>query len=291
VTTVVTGAQGLLGSAVVRDLLDSGTDEIVALARTCPTNHADGGQLTWVQQDLREPLSRSLPRRVDTVIHLAQSREHREFPSGAVDTFEVAVSATVRLLDYCLRAGGTRFVLASSGAVYGPSATPAHEQAPLHPATFHGISKLAAEQAASSFHRYFAVTILRFFFVYGEGQESGAFLPGIVARVRDGVPVELAGEVGMRCNPIYVDDAARAVRAAMVLERGQTVNVAGRETVSLRELATLIGEELQREPTFNTGHAGGDLIADTALMERLLPIPEVTLSEGLARISRVPRTG
>ncbi|MGA0596623.1 NAD-dependent epimerase/dehydratase family protein [Enterovirga sp. CN4-39] len=67
---------------------------------------------------------------------------------------EVNVVGTARVLEACRRAGIRRIVAASSSAVYGGlpfGREPVVEDAPLHPLTVYGISKLAAEQSALRF--------------------------------------------------------------------------------------------------------------------------------------------
>jgi len=287
-TVLVTGGTGLLGRAVLERL--AGSARLVAL-------HRPGGdppaldRVEWVAQDLAAPLRDDLPARVDAVLHLAQSRRHRDFPDGAVDTFEVNAAATVRLLDWCRRAGGRRFVHASSGAVYAPGPTPLREDQPPAPPSFYGETKLAAERAVRAFGDCFDVAILRFFFVHGPLQDPGAFIPGLAARVRDGEPIQLRGPEGMRCNPIAVEDAAAAVEAAWRVEQpAGVVNVAGTEAVTLRALGERIGALLGVEPRFAEQPAGEDLVADVTHMHARLGRPRVGLDEALARtLSRPPR--
>lgn len=283
-TVLVTGGTGLLGRHVLQRLADARTYAVVALHRPGAAPPPPMTNVTWVEQDLARPLASSLPDRVDTVIHLAQSRHHREFPAGAVETFDVGAAATVRLLDYCRRSGGGRFVLASSGAVYPPSKRPLSESDRLDPRTFHGVSKVAAEHAACSFRSLFSVQILRFFFIYGRDQEPGAFMPGVVSRVRERSPVELTGRDGMHCNPIHVEDAAGAVHAATRLDHSTIVNVAGPDIVSLRDIAVELGQLLGAQARFAVAPGISDLIGDTTLMREQLVTPRVHVRDRLPEL-------
>ena len=60
----------------------------------------------------------------------------------------------------------------------------------------------------------FVVVILRFFFVYGPGQSNEMLIPRLVKSVREGQPIALDGLDGLRINPVYVEDAVRAVVSA-----------------------------------------------------------------------------
>lgn len=285
-TVVVTGGTGLLGRAVLERLAE--TEDVVALHRpgTAPPPLE---RVRWVAQDLAAPLREDLPQRIDALLHLAQSRRHREFPEGAVDTFAINAMATVTLLDYARRAGAARFVYASSGAVYGTGPEPRREEEPPAPVGFYGETKLSGERAALGFADCFDVAVLRFFFVYGPGQDAGAFLPGIAARVREGRPIELRGADGMRCNPVHVAEAAAAVLAARELGATAVLNVAGPEVVSLRALGERVAELLGAAPSFVQAEgAGGDLIADVARMRERLLEPRIGVAEGLARTLSAP---
>ena len=71
-----------------------------------------------------------LPDAIDAVLHFAQSSRYREWPDGADDMFAVNVGATQRLLEYARRAGAQRFIMASTGSVYLPSAMALREDSP-----------------------------------------------------------------------------------------------------------------------------------------------------------------
>jgi nucleoside-diphosphate-sugar epimerase len=276
---LVTGASGFLGAAVLkraRELAD-----VVALRRDdAPPPMLDG--VEWITQDLAAPLSRGLPQKIDVVLHLAQSRRYREFPAGAADVFEINAAATVRLLDYCRSAGGRTFVYASSGAVYGPAPTPLREDSALAPPGFYGVSKLAGELAVESFRGELRAHALRFFFIYGPGQRQ-KFIPELIERVRDQHDIALAGDDGIRVNPVYIDDAAAAVIAMLDHPSGLTLNVAGPQIVSIRQIAEQIGRRVDREPQFTIGPPQADITADLQRQRDAVGPPQTTFDEGLTR--------
>jgi UDP-glucose 4-epimerase len=281
VTCLVTGATGFVGRALLPRLAER--DEVVALCRRDPGPDATEG-VRWVRQDLTRPLDESaLPRRVDAVIHLAQSERYREFPGGAVDMTEVNVASTIRLLDYCHRAGGSSFALASTGAIYAAGPRPVSEDDAPGPGNFYAASKLAAEQVAAPYRSLLRVQIVRPFFVYGPGQQANRFIPGLLSRVRAGEPVRLAGNDGIRLNPIYIDDAAEVLLGALELEGSETMNMAGPGVHSIREIAEMIGAEVGAKPTFDVTEPADDLVASLDRLTEKLGSPAVTMPEGLER--------
>jgi nucleoside-diphosphate-sugar epimerase len=236
----------------------------------------------WLAQDLTLPLTAALPAEIDAVIHLAQSRRYREFPEGAVDMYEINAAATVRLLDYCRRAGGRTFSYASSGSIYAPGPDPVRETDQPRPANFYAATKLAGERAVEQFRGVLCAHAVRPFFIYGPKQPT-MMMPGILARVRDGQEVTLAGSDGIHINPIFVDDAADAVMATLDLDESQTLNLAGPDVVSVRQIAELAGRLLDRTPSFAVSDPQQDLIASIERESETVGAPGMGFEEGLRR--------
>jgi nucleoside-diphosphate-sugar epimerase len=274
---LLTGATGFLGSALLPRLAER--DEVVAIH---PAQHAPPRTrgVSWIAQDLTAPLSPALPERIDAVVHLAQSRRYREFPEGAVDVHEVNAAATVRLLDYCRRAGGKTFTFASTGGIYAPGRDPVRESDPPRPIDFYATSKLAGERAVEQFRDLLSGHVLRFFFIYGPGQRN-MFVPGLIARVREGRAVTLAGVDGIRMNPVYVEDALEAVLATLELRESCTLNVAGPQALSVRQIAQQLGRSLDRDPSFAVGDPQPDLVASTERRDAVIGAARIAPEEGL----------
>jgi len=284
---LVTGASGLLGRHLLPRLSARWSVHALSRAPRSP-GAAAGNGVTWHAGDLGDGVPAGLPERVDAVVHLAQAEHFRDFPDRAVEIFTINAAGVLHLLEYARRAGARRFVLASSGGVYRPDAAPLTEASEVMPPTglgFYLATKLASELLVQQYARFFTTSILRFFFIYGPGQRDSMLVPRLVRSVREGVPVALQGEEGLRLNPIYATDAARAVEAALGLAAPATINVAGPTALGLRALCEEIGAQLGRAPVFAVQPARGahDLVASTELMRRLLAPPLVSPAEGIRR--------
>ena len=285
-TALVSGAAGLLGRATVDALADSGV-EVHALVRSPEQAFRD--DVAFHPVDLAAGLQRSdLPAQVDTVFHLAQAREFRDFPGSALPVFAINVASTAFLLDYATGAGTSSFVYASSGGVYRGASTALTEESALQDPSALGYylaTKLSSEALVASYASQFSTVALRYFFIYGPGQARSMLVPRLYDRVQAGEPLGLQGDDGMRINPIHSSDAAAATIAAAALQGGATVNVAGPETVSLRDIGELFAADSGRDAVFEQG-AGvpSDLVASTARMSELLVAPTVTLRDALTDI-------
>jgi nucleoside-diphosphate-sugar epimerase len=274
---VLTGATGFVGSHLLLHLAKS--HEVFALTRSTPTARSKG--VTWVQQDLAEPLS-GLPEQVDAVVHLAQSKRYREFPEGAPDMFDINVQSTFRLLEYARAAEASSFVLASTGGVYGGGPEPFREDDPKRITGFYPASKWSGEALAAGYESALATVILRFFFAYGPGQ-TGMLVPNLIEKVRSGDELTVQGDEGLRINPIHVRDAIEVFEPAMSLGRSDIFNVAGEETVSIRGLIGVIEEALGVEAVIRrTEGEQEDLLGANKKMKDVLGVtPQVSLAEGI----------
>ncbi|MBL8377371.1 MAG: NAD(P)-dependent oxidoreductase [Burkholderiales bacterium] len=282
-TCLVIGASGLVGTALVAAM--SGRVDLVGLSRH---RAYEGNGYRWICKDLVEGLDAAdLPERVDAVVYLAQSEQFRDFPASARNIFEVNTVQLLNALDYSRRAGVKHFVFASSGGVYGTGEDQFSEDFRV-PATgelgFYLGTKLCSEILVRNYAPFFHTAILRFFFIYGARQRRNMLIPRLVDNVREGRPVDLQGTDGIRINPLHVSDAVGAIEAALSLDGSHTINVAGPDIVSLREIGLAIGRLVGRAPCWNEHPAAvaHHIVGDTGKMVRLLGAPKVGFEAGLA---------
>lgn len=284
-TVLVTGAQGLLGSHLVPLLAEK--YRVFAVGRA-PTQ-IEKGNVTVVAADLAQAMdTRLLPDKIDSFVYLAQSSRFRDFPGGAADMRQINLDQPLSLIEEARQRGASAFVYASSGSVYAPSGDPLTEDAPTAASSFYAATKLAAEQLLHPYDELMNVTALRFFFIYGPGQRPDMLVPRLIDNVRRGGAVFLQGAEGLSFNPIYADDAARAVAAALELNRGATINVAGPEEVSLRKFCDLAAHALGTTAKYEvSGTQAPRVFADIGRMELLLGPPSTRVADGIARCLQV----
>ena len=273
----VTGATGFIGSALAPALADEG-HEVFALARRPDAVQSHDGVVP-VECDLGGTVD--LDVEVDAIVHLAQANV--PLPEGARELFRVNTASTAELLDWGRRVGAERFVYASSGSIFGLGGGVVSEVTERRSDDLYAVTKETAERLVDSFApSYRAAVVLRPFAPYGPAQ-TGRVVPSLIRRVREGEPVTLNEGGSPRMTPMYVDDVVRAFTAALELEGRHTLNVAGDEAVSIRELADLIGEAIGRAPVFaESGQVVGDLVADNSRMHEVLGLGRlVPLAEGI----------
>ena len=276
---LVTGATGFVAGHLVPAL--GRAHEVVALGHDAARTASAEGVET-LQLDLREPgFAERLPQ-VDAIVHLAQANV--PFPDGAADLFAVNTASTAALLDHARRSGATRFVFASSASVYGLGDGRRSEDDAAAATDFYSGTKLAAERFVGAYRGELGTTIMRLVAPYGPGQQN-RMIPRLIASVREGRPVQLNAGGRPRMNPIYVDDVVRVVESALASDGHQLVNVAGDDSVTIRELAETIGGVVGVEPVFEErDSASGDIVADNRRMRDVFGLDSLTrLSDGIAR--------
>jgi UDP-glucose 4-epimerase len=270
---LITGAAGFLGTELVRQL--AGRHEIFCLTRRIDRAAAAQTSVSWIETDLSNGLDRSaLPARLDAIIHLAQSKSYTNFPDGAPDVFAVNIRLVQELCEYGLAAGVTRMVLASTGTVYEPFNSAMRETDALRPAGYYGASKLAAELISEAYSKYFTVSNLRVFFLYGAGQKN-MMIARLIDNVRLGGKVTLPSDgKGLLFVPTHVSDTAKAFVQAVEEAWTGPVNVASPHAIHLGDLIRLIaketGKELNLELTSQPSPA--PIVPNLDLLRSIMPV-------------------
>ena len=151
---LVTGANGFIGSNLVKTLLDRGWEVRSMVLKGTPLDFLEGMDTEIVYADITDPAT--LPHAVDgidVVFHLAAIASDW----GPKELFmRVNAEGTYNMLEAASRAGVKRFVQMSSVAVHAYNGHPhSDETAPRDcpERIYYGISKIMAEDYVMNFHR------------------------------------------------------------------------------------------------------------------------------------------
>jgi nucleoside-diphosphate-sugar epimerase len=294
---LITGAGGFVGKRLVASAAEAG-HQVVALVRSLPgeqdRHYFSSKLVTIAQQDLTRFAEADLPPDIEAVIALAQSNHFREFPGRAAEVFDVNVNANLYLLDWAVKSGVKRFVLASSGGIYGGKLGVQLQEtdgfAVNSPLGFYLGSKLCSEIVFQNYRHFFDGTVVvRPFFIYGPAQRADMFVTRIINSVREGRGISLQGPEGLKINPIFVDDAVSAFLKAAGINGSWTINIAGPDVLSLRSLAGFIGQRLGKKPVFETLDGDPvDYVADIGIARRVLELSPRGVERGLDEVLRQP---
>lgn len=287
---LVTGGSGFIGSHVVDKLADAGYEPRIYDLRESP-HHEPGSVDTVIGDLLDQETLRVAMEDCEAVVHLAAYADVGIVAEEPMNAEEVNSRGTLAVLE-AARATRTRVVYGSTVWVYGGSGDGLiDEDAPLGlPDHLYTASKLAGEMYCTSYAELYDVrcTILRFGIPYGPRARPAAVIPIFVSKALEGEPLTIAGDGLQTRRFVYVDDLAEGVVAGLVHGADNRVyNLAGEETVTIRELAEIVsdlieGTEIVHTPGRN-GDFGGAVISNERAARELGWRASTPLREGVRR--------
>lgn len=165
---LVTGGAGYVGAPTVRRLTQAG-HQVWVLDNLSMGHRSTVPEERLIVADLNQPerLEQVLIElRIEAVVHFAALAYVGESVRTPAQYYQNNVINTLTLLERMRRCGVFRLVFSSSCAVYGiPGRIPIPEDAPRHPVSPYGNTKLACELALADYASAygFAVAALRYF--------------------------------------------------------------------------------------------------------------------------------
>jgi len=219
--TLVTGASGLMGSWVLRRLVDQGA-EVVALVRDgAPRSIAfKTGLLSQVATVHGSIEDFNLIRRslsdysIDTVIHLAAQPLVGVAQLDPLSTLEVNVRGSWNVLEASRLYGVRQLVIASSDKAYGPSPDlPYTEKHPLRGKHPYDVSKSCTDLIATMYAVTYKlpVGIMRCANLFGGGDLNfSRTIPGVIQATLKGERFVIRSDGKFVRDALYVKDAAEA---------------------------------------------------------------------------------
>lgn len=252
-TILITGATGLIGARLLPRLVDAG-HACRALIRNS-TTVCEGAEM--IEGDLFEPASLAPALAgVSAVVHLAAVFRTEDERLIWKSNHDGAANLAAATRDYAPRA---RFILASTSNVYAKNQPrPGREEDMVDPPEAYPASKVAAEVMLRE--SGLTWTVLRFPFVYGDGDRHLEALPGHAG---------VAGwHPAMRMSTIHHRDIATAIMLALGgTMDGRIVNVADDLPAPMLDLVALGGGEMS--PSSEPLAAPWALQVDTSLARSL----------------------
>ena len=309
----MTGAYGLLGSWLVKALLEGG-------ARVAVVRRDDATRSPLVLMGCEQHVSvvhgdicaeglvaRALAEyEIDSVFHLAAQTLVPTANRSPLSTFETNIRGTWLLLEACRLHGTERVIVASSDKAYGPhTQLPYKEDFSLAPRFPYDVSKAATDLLTRSYwHTWqLPVAVTRFANLYGGGDTNGSRLvPEAVAAALAGRSPVVRSDGSPERDFLYVEDAVAAYLAIWnVLGEGQgcgeAFNAGGGEPHRVLDVVTLIcrlaGTDVEpdiRGTGTPTGEIDRQWVDSSKLRELTGWQPTVSLEEGLRRTIEWHRT-
>ena len=253
----LTGGTGFFGKSILQWLIDSEealieTSSLTVLSRDPSAFLTSYPQfrllknLSFIQGDIRTFIFPQT--KFDFIIHAATPASATLEKQDPDEMYSIVVDGTRHVLDFAKQCECKRFLMTSSGAVYGvqpPELTHIPETFPCNPVSAYGKGKLEAEQMCIE---------------AGEKQGFAALLPRCFAFVGPHLPLDTHFAIGnfiqdcLNNRPIIINGDGTPLRSYLyatdlvewlfaILQKGQhgrPYNVGADTSISIRDLAHLV---------------------------------------------------
>ncbi len=239
---LITGANGLLGQELVRQLSSFARYDVLATARddkprfsggSCgymPLDITDGPSLSAVFQDFSP----------DVVVNCAAMTQVDRCESDRDECWRVNTDAVDLLAKLCL-ANGARIVQISTDFIFDGLDGPYREDDRPNPLSYYGRSKLAGENAArgAGIDKW---TIARTILVYGVGESlpRSNFVLWVIEKLAAGESIDIVTDQWR--SPTYAPDLAHGIERIIRFRKHGVFNLSGSELFSIYDLAVAVAE-------------------------------------------------
>lgn len=232
---LVTGSNGLVGSYVVQQLLDSG-HTVFACSRTADQSAFKGPDYRFVQMDFTDPYVLDAAFEAiqpEVVVHSGAMSRPDDCEKDQAEAYKVNTVGTVQLL---LNAAAYKsfFVFLSTDFIFNGKEGMHRENDAADPVNYYGRTKLEAEEAVQEYAHAWA--IVRTVFVYGKplyGRDC--FVTMISKKLRDQEPYKVVDD--QERTPTYAGDLAKGIAAIIEKKARGIFHLCGKDLLSPYRMA------------------------------------------------------
>ncbi len=292
-TYLVTGGAGFIGSQLAVALINAGHQVTIIDNLSTGDRKNIPVKAEFILGDCAdsETIKRLGGEKFSAILHIAgQSSGEISFEDPARDLKSNTLS-TLLLLDYARNTGCDRFIYASTMSVYGSADGKEcfSENDPTDPLSFYAVGKLASEQYLKIYGKQYGIktTALRFFNVYGPGQNLNNLKQGMISiylrQFIDGQfdCVTVKGSLDRYRDFIHIEDLVKIILRLMNDKRtyGEILNVGTGVKTRVKEIVSSLANLLNsNKPVLIQKGTPGDQFGICADLKKLRSLyPDLTM--------------
>jgi|UniRef100_A0A7V3RID4 nucleoside-diphosphate-sugar epimerase len=218
-----------------------------------------------LDQDLN--IEKGLPRKVKNIFHI-----YEVYSGPFTKIFMANTTATLFLLEWAKKVGASKFILISTGEVYG-SGDGINESTPYNPKSFYATTKFYAETLTRYYNKVFEVKILRVFYPYGKNLNQGYIYNLLEALNSTGI---IETEYSTIC-PTLIDDLVEPLIKSRDLPGNALYNICGTPIPLfelIKEIESITGKNAKKINIGKTVLCGDATKARTEIGYRETPFKE-----------------
>ncbi|MRS01881.1 SDR family oxidoreductase [bacterium] len=285
---LVTGGAGFIGSNIVEELVKLGHS--VRVLDNFSTGKRENlvpflEKIDLIEGDIRdEEICRRSVDSIDYVLHQAAMPSVPRSLAEPINTSDVNIMGTIKLLTAAAKARTRRFIYAASSSAYGDQPLPVKNELLLpKPLSPYAAAKLAGEYFCHAYSCSMGLETvgLRYFNVFGPRQDPqsqySAVIPLFITALMEGRKPTIYGDGLQTRDFTFVANNVRANILATTTQKpvaGRIINIACGTSFSLLDLLQAVNQALDKdiEPIFEASR-NGDVkhsLADISLARELL---------------------
>jgi UDP-glucose 4-epimerase len=218
---LVTGGAGFIGSHLAKALIQDGNTVYIIDNLTTGSIENLDKKCIFLNYDLAiVNLFDILPNNIDIIYHLASQASGEVSWENPINDLNANTLSTLKVLLWAKSNAVKKFIFTSTMGVYDDNLNyPVTEKSSLCPKSFYGINKLTCENYIRIFSEEgLDCTILRFFNVYGPGQNMQNLKQGMIsiymAYLNEKKPILIKGPLNRSRDFVFIDDVVNSLLLA-----------------------------------------------------------------------------
>lgn len=229
----------------------------------------------------------------DVVVHLAAQVSVATSMEDPLLDSSTNVLGLVNMLKLSSKYGVSKFIFASSAAVYGMNEnTPLHEESSCDPVSVYGINKYIGELYCRKWSEMYGLQTVAFRLanVYGPRQSAvgeGGVISTFLTQMNQGNEIVLHGDGNQTRDFIYVEDVADAIFRSVTTDYQGVMNLSTNRERSISELIHILESKQPLKGILHKDKRPGDVdksvLDNTQAKRRLDWLPMYSLAEGLTK--------